>query len=146
MERNQVERDVLETASRHSESSPRGAEARGAEGGTPRRGVGPSASGDSALEGRAYEGRGDARGGSSTELLKGIHLKVRAELGRTRVQLKDALKLEAGSVVDLHKLVDDPIDLYVGDLLVARGEVLVLNDTFCIRITEVFSQTEEDEA
>lgn len=80
-------------------------------------------------------------GGSSThreELLRGIHLKVRAELGRSRLLLKDALQLVPGSIVDLEKLVDDPVDLYVGDLLIARGEVLVLNDSFCIRVTEVF--------
>jgi flagellar motor switch protein FliN/FliY len=74
-----------------------------------------------------------------SELLKGIHLKVRAELGRARLPLKDALQLAPGSVVDLEKLADDPVDLYVNDLLIARGEVLVMNDCFCIRITEVFT-------
>ena len=73
------------------------------------------------------------------ELLSGIHLKVRAELGRARLLLKDALQLLPGSVIDLEKLGDDPVDLYVNDLLVARGEVLVINDCFCIRITEVFA-------
>lgn len=73
-----------------------------------------------------------------SELLKGIHLKVRAELGRARLLLKDALQLGPGSVVDLEKLSDDPVDLYVNDLLIARGEVLVMNECFCIRITEVF--------
>lgn len=79
------------------------------------------------------------------ELLRGIHLKVRAELGRSRLLLRDALELVPGSIVDLEKLVDDPVDLYVGDLLIARGEVLVLNDSFCIRVTEVFSQVGSEE-
>lgn len=74
------------------------------------------------------------------ELLRGIQLKVRAELGRARLPLKDALKLGPGAILDLEKLVDDPVDLYVGDLRVARGEVHVINDSFCIRITEVFAQ------
>ena len=81
---------------------------------------------------------GEARRPRS-ELLKGIHLKVRAELGRARLLLKDALQLGPGSVVDLEKLAEDPVDLYVNDLLIARGEVLVMNDCFCIRITEVFA-------
>ena len=74
------------------------------------------------------------------EMLSSIRLKVRAELGRVRLPLKDALQLGPGSVVDLNKLADDPVDLYVNDVLIARGEVLVIKDSFCIRITEVLSQ------
>ena len=79
------------------------------------------------------------------DLLRGVHLKVRAELGRTHILLKDALQLAPGSVVDLAKLADDPVDLYVNDLLIARGEVLVVNECFCVRVTEVFSSGGEDE-
>ena len=75
-----------------------------------------------------------------TELLRSVRLKVRAELGRARLPLKDALQLGPGSIVDLEKFADDPVDLYVNDVLVARGEVLVINDSFCIRVTEVLSQ------
>ena len=74
------------------------------------------------------------------DLLRGVHLKVRVELGRKRILLKDALELAPGSVVDLEKLAEEPVDLYVNDLLIARGEVLVVNDCFCIRITEVMAQ------
>jgi flagellar motor switch protein FliN/FliY len=146
MERNPTERDMLESGSRHPEIGSRIADARGADNGPSRRGTGTPAPADAPAEGRAVDGRADPRGGAGNDLLKGIHLKVRAELGRTRVHLKDALKLAAGSVVDLHKLAEDPVDLYVGDLLVARGEVLVLNDTFCIRVTEVFAHTGEEES
>jgi len=73
------------------------------------------------------------------DLLRGVHLKVRAELGRTRMLLKDALQLGPGSIVDLEKLAEDPVDLYVNELLIARGEVMVVNDSFCIRITEVIT-------
>jgi len=68
---------------------------------------------------------------------------VKVELGRTRLFLKDALELGPGSLVDLEKLADDPVDLYVNDLLVARGEVLVVNDCFCVRVTEVLGAGEE---
>lgn len=79
------------------------------------------------------------------DLLKSIHLKVRAELGRTRLALREALQLGPGSIVDLERFADDPVDLYVGDLLIGRGEVLVINDAFCIRVTEVFSQPSVEE-
>lgn len=80
------------------------------------------------------------------EIVRGIHLKVRVELGRSRMLLKDALQLVPGSVVDLEKLADDPVDLFVNDLLVARGEVLVVDDCFCVRITEVMPPESEEES
>lgn len=86
-------------------------------------------------------------GGSSSkslpagmELLSDIALNVRIELGRTKMLLEDVLKLGDGTVVELDKLAGDPVDIYVNDRPVARGEVLVLNDNFCIRISEVFSK------
>ncbi len=51
--------------------------------------------------------------------------------------LEDVLKLRKGSVVTLDKLAGDPVDLFVNGRLVARGEVLVLNDNFCVRIAEL---------
>ena len=53
------------------------------------------------------------------------------------------LKLGEGSVVELDKLAGDPVDVYVNHRLVARGEVLVLNDNFCIRISEIVANLEE---
>jgi flagellar motor switch protein FliN/FliY len=89
-------------------------------------------------------GDGDGRR-TRADLLRGVHLKVRVELGRSRILLKDALDLAPGSIVDLEKLADEPVDLYVNDLLIARGEVLVVNDCFCVRITEVLAQGGEGE-
>ena len=71
------------------------------------------------------------------ELLRAIQLGVRVELGRRSVPLKDALRLDAGSVIDLERSGDDPVDLYVNDQLLARGIVMVVDDRFCVRITEV---------
>ena len=76
-----------------------------------------------------------------SELLKGVHLSVRAELGRRCMPLKDALRLDAGSIIDLEKRGDDPVNLYVNDLLLARGVVMVVDDRFCLRITEVLPPT-----
>ncbi len=66
-------------------------------------------------------------------------MQVRIELGRTRMLVQDVLRLDTGSVVELDKLAGDPVDIYVNERLVARGEVLVLNDNFCVRINEIVS-------
>ncbi|MBI1825594.1 MAG: flagellar motor switch protein FliN [Planctomycetes bacterium] len=72
-------------------------------------------------------------------MLSDVNLNVKIELGRTRMLVEDVLKLGEGSVVELDKLAGDPVDVYANDRLVARGEVLVLNDSFCVRINEVVS-------
>lgn len=58
--------------------------------------------------------------------------------------VEDVLKLSEGSVVELDKLAGDPVDVYVNNRLVARGEVLVLNDNFCIRVSEIVANLEEE--
>ena len=72
-------------------------------------------------------------------MLNDVNLRVRLQLGQTRMYLEDVLKLGEGSVVELDKLAGDPVDVLVNDRLIARGEVLVLNDVFCVRICEVLS-------
>lgn len=71
------------------------------------------------------------------EMLGDVDLEVVVELGRTEMLVEDVLKLGPGAVVELDKLAGDPVDVYVNQRLVARGEVLVLNDNFCIRISEI---------
>jgi flagellar motor switch protein FliN/FliY len=71
------------------------------------------------------------------DLLSDVNLDVKVELGRTRMFVEDILRLGGGSVVELDKLAGDPVDIYVNDRHVARGEVLVLNDNFCVRINEI---------
>lgn len=73
------------------------------------------------------------------DLLGDVRLKVRIELGRRQMYVEDILKLAEGSVVELDKLAGDPVDVLVNGVLVARGEVLVLNDYFCVRVTEILS-------
>lgn len=70
-------------------------------------------------------------------MLSDVNLNVKIELGRTRMLIEDVLKLDSGSVVELDKLAGDPVDVFANDRLIARGEVLVLNDSFCVRISEV---------
>ncbi len=70
-------------------------------------------------------------------LLNDVELDIKIELGRAQMWIEDVLKLGEGSVVELDKLAGDPVDILVNDKLVARGEVLVLNDSFCVRISEI---------
>jgi flagellar motor switch protein FliN/FliY len=71
--------------------------------------------------------------------LKDVELDLRIELGRTELLIEEVLKLREGSVVALDKLAGDPVDILVNGRLVARGEVLVLNDNFCVRVAEILA-------
>jgi flagellar motor switch protein FliN/FliY len=81
---------------------------------------------------------------SSIDLLRDVELNVKIELGRSRMMVEDVLKLAEGSVVELDKLAGDPVDVFVNDRLVARGEVLVLNDNFCVRVNEIVAAAKEE--
>jgi len=81
---------------------------------------------------------------SGIDLLGDVDLDVTIELGRTEMLVEDVLRLNNGSVVELDKLAGDPVDVHVNGRIVARGEVLVLNDNFCIRISEIIANLEEE--
>jgi flagellar motor switch protein FliN/FliY len=81
---------------------------------------------------------------SSIDLLRDVELNVKIELGRNRMLVEDVLKLSEGSVVELDKLAGDPVDVFVNDRLIARGEVLVLNDNFCVRVNEIVAGAKEE--
>ena len=74
---------------------------------------------------------------TTLDLVRDVELDLKIELGRTNMYLEDVLKLRKGSVVPLDKLAGDPVDIYVNGRLIARGEVLVLNDNFCVRVAEL---------
>ena len=78
------------------------------------------------------------------DLLSDVNLDVTIELGRTRMLISDVLKLGAGAVIELDKLAGDPVDVWVNERLVAKGEVLVLNDNFCVRINEIVDAASAD--
>lgn len=81
---------------------------------------------------------------SHIDLLRDVELNVKIELGRARMLVEDVLKLNEGSVVELDKLAGDPVDVFVNERLVARGEVLVLNDNFCVRVNEIVAGAKEE--
>jgi flagellar motor switch protein FliN/FliY len=74
---------------------------------------------------------------ATLDLLRDVDLDLRIELGRTQMYLEDVLKLSKGAVVPLDKLAGDPVDIYANGRLIARGEVLILNDNFCVRVAEL---------
>ena len=74
---------------------------------------------------------------ATLELVRDVQLDLKIELGRTLMPLEDVLRLRRDAVVALDKLAGDPVDVYANGRLIARGEVLVLNDNFCVRVTEL---------
>lgn len=66
-----------------------------------------------------------------------IDVEVTVELGRSLMQIKDVLELAPGSVVELNKLAGEPVDVFINKALVAKGEVVVINENFGVRITEI---------
>jgi len=77
------------------------------------------------------------------DLLDDVELEVKIELGRTEMYIEDVIQLGVGAVIELDKLAGDPVDIYVNERLVARGEVLVLNDNFCVRVNDILSPIPE---
>jgi len=78
-----------------------------------------------------------SRGDAGMSFLGDVEVRVRVELGQARMNVQDVLKLGSGAIVGLNSLVGDPVNVFVNDRLVARGEVLVVRDNIAVRITEV---------
>ena len=76
------------------------------------------------------------------DFLLDIPLEISVELGRTRMLIKDLLQLGQGSVVELEKLAGEPMEILINRKLVARGEVVVVNEKFGVRLTDIVSPTE----
>ncbi len=76
------------------------------------------------------------------DMLLDVNLPVSIELGRTRMSISDILSLGPGSVVELNKLAGEPVDLLVNYKIVARGEVVVIDENFGVRVTNLISPTE----
>lgn len=78
--------------------------------------------------------------GARIDLLLDVSLQVSVELGRTRMTIGEVLALRSGSVVELDKLAGEPADILVNGTLIARGEVVVVDEKFGVRIIEVVSK------
>jgi flagellar motor switch protein FliN/FliY len=79
------------------------------------------------------------------KLILDIPLRVTVELGRTKMAVSDLLNLGQGSVVELSKLAGEPMEVLVNDKLIARGEAVVVNEKFGVRLTDIISTKERVE-
>ena len=80
---------------------------------------------------------GQIEGEGNLDLLLDVKVKVTAELGRTTMLIRDILSLGHGSIIELNKLAGEPVDLMVNNKQVAKGEVVVIEEAFGIRVTEI---------
>ena len=78
----------------------------------------------------------------SIDFLYDVKLEVSVVLGSTRMLIRELLNLDTGSVVELNKLAGESLDVIVNDKVIARGEAVVINDKFGVRLTEVISPNE----
>ncbi|MGQ9655135.1 MAG: flagellar motor switch protein FliN [Thermodesulfobacteriota bacterium] len=76
---------------------------------------------------------------SSLDMILDIPVHVTVELGRTKMPIKDVIQLTQGSVVELSKMAGEHLEVLINDKLIAKGEVVVVNDRFGIRISEILS-------
>lgn len=95
-----------------------------------------------APEGGGPLGSGAGHSPASMSRVRDIPLDVSVELGRTRLLIRDILDLGTGSIIELDKLAGEPVDLFANGLLVARGEVIVIDDNFGVRVTEIITAAE----
>jgi len=95
---------------------------------------------DAAADGSGAQAARPRRG---LEFLGGIELEAVVELGRARLTIGEVLELGPGSVVQLDKMLGDPAEMMIKDRLIARGEVVVVDDKFGLRVTEIVSREPE---
>jgi len=91
------------------------------------------------------EGNEPALDKKNLDFILDIPLQVTVELGRTKLLVKDILQLNQGAVVELTKLAGEPLDIFVNSKLVARGEAVVVNEKFGVRLVDIVSPNERVE-
>lgn len=91
------------------------------------------------------EGNDAALDRKNLDFILDIPLQVSVELGRTKLLVKDILQLNQGAVVELTKLAGEPLDIFVNSKLVARGEAVVINEKFGVRLVDIVAPNERVE-
>ena len=76
------------------------------------------------------------------DMLLDIPLQVTVELGRTKRSVKEILELSPGSIIELDKLAGEPVDIHINNRLIAKGEVVVIDENFGVRVTDIISQSD----
>ncbi|MBA2881310.1 flagellar motor switch protein FliN/FliY [Desulfosalsimonas propionicica] len=97
------------------------------------------------LESAAGNGGNGDNQAKGIDFLLDVPLQVSVEVGRARMLIKDFLQMKEGGVIELDKLADEPLDLYVNSRLIARGEAVVVNEKFGLRLIDVVSPSERIE-
>jgi flagellar motor switch protein FliN/FliY len=97
------------------------------------------------ITGKNNDDFGDGIGNNNIDFILDIPLEITVELGRTRMMICDLLKLGQGSVIELSKLAGDTLEILANNKLIAKGEVVVMNEKYGIRLTEVSSPVERIE-
>ena len=87
-----------------------------------------------------------SKGDIDINFLFDVQLSIIVEVGRTQMLISDLLELEEQSIIELDSMVGQPLDIRANDLLVARGEVIVVNEKFAVRITDIISPDNRFEA
>lgn len=87
----------------------------------------------------AYEAGEETERAATLEFLNDVRLRITVEFGRSTMTIRDILALSRGSVVELNKISGEPLDIRLNGKLVARGEAVIVNDRFGIRVTEIVS-------
>ena len=80
--------------------------------------------------------------GQTLDFILDVPLKITAEIGQTTMTVRDVLQLDQGSVISLSKFTGEPIDVYINDKLISRGEVVVANEKYAVRLTDIISPEE----
>ncbi len=102
----------------------------------------PSQPGAGELGGGAAPPPSAAAGRASLDAILDIPVNLSLEVGRSKISIRNLLQLNQGSVIELDRLAGEPLDVLINGTLVARGEVVVVNDKFGLRLTDVVSAQE----
>ncbi len=94
------------------------------------------------IPGAETKAEGSAKEVPNLDFILDLPLEVSVELGRARMLVSELLQLGQGSVIELNKLAGEPVEIFVNQKLIARGEVVVVNDKFGIKMTDILSPME----
>jgi flagellar motor switch protein FliN/FliY len=89
-------------------------------------------------------GENEAKGILTLEELGDIPLKISVQLGNTKIKLEDLIRLQKGSIIGIEKLAGEPLEFYIGKKLAAKGEVIVINEKYGLRLTDIINPEKKD--
>lgn len=102
----------------------------------------PASDSEDAAFAELGNGKTSSSGERNLDFLLDLPLKVTVELGRNTMLIDKMLQLTQGSVIELEKAAGEPVEIFVNDKLLGKGEVIVVNDRFGVRLTEIISQVD----